>query len=154
VDTTAEDVVESCLTLLSAMHTVSTPAICQMDVTMSQVKAMLTIAMKSTSSVGEIAQVCGVGLPAASTTVDRLVDRGWVDRAEDPNDRRRTLVRLSEEGEQVVETIWRLRRDLLRSWMNRLDQSDLNALAQGVRALTAAAQDSARKTAVTLEPVA
>jgi DNA-binding MarR family transcriptional regulator len=124
------------------MHTVATPALCQMDVTMAQVKAMLTISMKSTASIGDVAQIAGVGLSAASTTVDRLVHMGWVDRFEDPQDRRRTLVRLTDEGSRIVETVWRLRRDLLRTWVNRLDAEDLTALARGVNALKRAAEGS------------
>lgn len=134
------NVVDSCVALLQAMHTVATPAICQMDVTMSQVKAMLTISMKSVASVGDIALVTGVGLPSTSATVDRLVSLGWVERAEDPSDRRRTLVKLSQEGTGVIETVWRLRRDLLRTWATRLDPKDLEKLAEGLAALNAASR--------------
>jgi DNA-binding MarR family transcriptional regulator len=149
-NTGTEEIVETCLGLLQSMHAVATPAICQMDVTMSQVKAMLMVSMKSVASVGDIAQGMGTGLPSASITVDRLVNLGWAQRAEDPEDRRRTLVRLTDEGRQIVETVWRLRRDMLRDWVSRLNAADREALAQGVAALKAAAEDSARAS----EPVA
>jgi DNA-binding MarR family transcriptional regulator len=126
--------------LLMAMHAVATPAVCQMDATMAQVKTMLTISMKSNASVGDVAHVTGVGLPAASATLDRLVQQGLVDRSEDPTDRRRTLVSLTDEGRQMVETVWRLRRDLLNDWVSRLDGDDLQALSQGIAALRRVAE--------------
>jgi DNA-binding MarR family transcriptional regulator len=149
-DTMTSEIVETCLGLVQAMHTVATPALCQMDVTMSQVKAMLTISMKSIASVGDIAQVTGVGLPAASTTVDRLVNLGWAHRAEDPNDRRRTLVRLTDEGRQIIDTVWRLRRDLLQTWVGRLNDEDKASLARGMAALGAAAKASSAEAPVAL----
>jgi len=134
-----EEVATAVLELLHAMHAVATPALCQMDVTMSQVKAMLTVSMSGESTVGDIARSLSVGQPAASTTVDRLVHLGWADRLEDPVDRRRTLVRLTQEGRQLVEMVWRLRRDLLLTWLSRMEKRDLSLLAQGIVALQSAA---------------
>lgn len=40
---------------------------------------------------------------AMTNRVDRLEERGFVEREDDPSDRRRILVRLTEEGRQVIE---------------------------------------------------
>jgi len=130
-----DQIVDDTLGLLQAMHAVATPVLCQLDVTMSQVKTMLTVAMKGEVTIGFIAHTMGTGLPAASTTVDRLVNLGWVNRSEDPVDRRRAIVTLTASGRDVIETVWRLRRDLLRDWLARMDEEDLRVLAQGVSAL-------------------
>lgn len=136
-----DQVVENALTVLQAMHGVATPLLCQLDVSMSQVKTMLTVAMKGEVTIGFIAQTMGTGLPAASTAVDRLVHLGWADRAEDPADRRRAIVSLTPAGLNVVETVWRLRRDLLREWLSRMDDADLDVLARGMAALKKASTD-------------
>ncbi len=133
-------IVEDALGVLQAMHGVATPLLCQLDVTMSQVKTMLTVAMNGESTIGFIAQTMGTGLPAASTTVDRLVNLGWVNRDEDPVDRRRAIVTLTASGRDVVETVWRLRRDLLREWLDRMGEEDLGVLARGIAALKSASQ--------------
>jgi DNA-binding MarR family transcriptional regulator len=130
-----EQIVDDTLGLLQAMHAVATPLLCQLDVTMSQVKTMLTVAMKGEVTIGFIAHAMVTGLPAASTTVDRLVNLGWVSRSEDPVDRRRAIVTLTATGRDVIETVWRLRRGLLRDWLGRMDEEDLTVLAQGVSAL-------------------
>jgi DNA-binding MarR family transcriptional regulator len=144
VETLREDVtdeiVEDTLGLLQAMHAVATPVLCQLDVTMSQVKTLLTVAMKGDVTIGFIAQAMGTGLPTASTTVDRLVNLGWVNRDEDPVDRRRAIVTLTALGRDVIETVWRLRRDLLRDWLGRMDEEDLTALSRGISALKSASR--------------
>ena len=132
-------VVEDALAVLQAMHGVATPLLCQLDVTMSQVKTLLTISLHGEATIGFIAHTMQTGLPAASTTVDRLLHLGWVNRSEDPADRRRAIVTLTPAGRDVVETVWRLRRDLLREWLSRMELQDLATLARGIATLKEAA---------------
>jgi len=77
----------------------------------------------------------GTGLPAASTTVERLVNLGWVTRVEDPADRRRAIVSLTPTGREMLDTVWRLRREVLREWLNRMHEDDVRVLARGIAAL-------------------
>lgn len=44
---------------------------------------------------GRLGSALGIGKPAATALVDALVRRELVERSEDPDDRRRTLVRLN-----------------------------------------------------------
>jgi DNA-binding MarR family transcriptional regulator len=139
-----EDLVEQAtadvLALLVRMHSAATPLLCQMDITMAQVKTVLTVALAGQVTIGEIGKSLGIGLPAASTTVDKLVNLGWLERTEDPVDRRRARVRLTDSGNQQVETIWRVRRDLLTSWIEHLDHEELQGLAAGIAPLRKAAE--------------
>lgn len=139
--TVTEDIVEDTLGVLHSMLAVATPDLCKLDVTMGQVKSMLAIGLKDEVTIGFIAQTMGTGLPAASTNVDRLVNLGWVTRAEDPADRRRAIVALTPSGREIVERVWRLRRDLLREWLSRLNERDLLLLAQGIAALKSASTE-------------
>lgn len=50
----------------------------------------------------DIAETTGASMPAVSRAVDSLVRRGLVTRVEDPEDRRRRLVGLTEEGHHVT----------------------------------------------------
>ena len=149
-----EAIVDDCLAVLQAMHTVATPALCRMDVTMAQVKAMLIVAVNEGAYVGTVAEAMGVGLPAASAVIDRLVHLGWLNRREDPVDRRRTLLTLTPGGLEQVETVWRVRRDMLRGWIGRLDGRDERALAQGMRALRELARKHINEDAAVAETAA
>lgn len=56
-------------------------------------------------SIGEIAVALQIRHHGASLLVDRCVKRGLLDREEDPQDRRRALVTLTEDGQQILDRI-------------------------------------------------
>ncbi len=75
-----------------------------------------------------IAQALGIGLPTASHLVEKLVRAGLVQRAEDPKDRRHTLVHLTQQGEDLIEHLSQDRLELLRLWLSQLTEEELTAL--------------------------
>ncbi len=52
-----------------------------------------------------LARKRAVSVQAASEHVQGLVDRGWVQRIPDPNDRRQALLRVTDEGAQQLEQV-------------------------------------------------
>jgi DNA-binding MarR family transcriptional regulator len=54
-------------------------------------------------TVGRLAELLGVSRQAASKLADEMVERGYLLRAPDPDDRRRTRLRLSAKGRRVRE---------------------------------------------------
>jgi DNA-binding MarR family transcriptional regulator len=56
-------------------------------------------------NIGEIAEALQVRHHSASLLVDRCVKRGLVQRREDPSDRRRALVSLTDEGQAILDRI-------------------------------------------------
>lgn len=57
----------------------------------SQVSALRMLHHRQ-MTISELAQARNVSLQAASSFVQGLVEKGWVERIEDPNDRRRSLL--------------------------------------------------------------
>ncbi len=56
-------------------------------------------------TISEIARRLYLETPSITTMVDRLGDRGYVERLKDRKDRRKTLVRLTRSGKQMVDSI-------------------------------------------------
>lgn len=56
-------------------------------------------------SVSELAALIGVDQPRASRLVQQAVERGHAEREADPNDARRTRVRITESGQQMVQGV-------------------------------------------------
>jgi len=52
--------------------------------------------------VTDLSEHLGVSSAAASQMLERLVDEGWIQRAEDPNDRRMKKITLTEKGCTVL----------------------------------------------------
>lgn len=75
------------------------------------------------ASVGAIAAALGVESPTVSRSVDRLAGQGWLDRIQDPEDRRSTRVVLTERGRSVVRDIERIWTELASVSTTGLDPS-------------------------------
>jgi MarR family transcriptional regulator, organic hydroperoxide resistance regulator len=124
--------------IVQAMHAAADPTWLQLDLTMAQLKGLFALA-DSPMTIGQLAEALGSGKPAASILVERLVQLGLVERAEDPLDRRRTIARVTSQGEELVARLRQGGRDRLRAWLSRLGDDDLAALVQGLQALATVA---------------
>jgi DNA-binding MarR family transcriptional regulator len=72
--------------------------------------------------------------------VDRLEARGLVRRAADPNDRRVTLVQLTEAGKALIDAICPRHRDLVEQRMSHLNPEQLTAFQAAIQTLYEALQ--------------
>ncbi len=133
-DSVTHDVVELLRELLHGLLMSSVPAWLDLSLTVPQLRTIFIIAHGQSSTVTQIAQHLGIGEPTASHLVDKLVQADLVARTEDPEDRRRTRLRLSPDGEQLIEKLlgWE---DLLGGWLDKLAEKDLSHLRQGLLAL-------------------
>lgn len=111
--------------------------------TMQQVRLMAVLHRDGPTSGHALADELAVSTPTVSGMVDRLVERGILERRSDDRDRRVRLVALTAHGEQLVTSVheagWRIGRTL----MDRMELADLRALAQGLAALAGAAHQRA-----------
>src|SRR5712691_6463870 len=106
-----------------------------LDISMQQLRALTVLRDEEVATVGRLAELFGIGLPAASILADRLVRAGYVERNEDPADRRRVLLSLTRAGIQLVTDLREGSHMHLRRWMSQLSREDLAALTRGWRAL-------------------
>ncbi len=73
--------------------------------------------------------------PAITLLVNRLADRGWVERVADPSDGRAVLVSLTPAGEAVFEQLRLEYRALLHEEMATLEDSEIDTLAAAIEIL-------------------
>ncbi len=66
---------------------------------------VLGMLSKRPHTLSELATCQAVALPTMSRTVSTLVERGWVSRNEDPADRRRVQLRVTDEGRLILEEL-------------------------------------------------
>lgn len=81
-------------------------------------------------TIGEIAEALQVRHHSASLLVDRSVKRGLLIRREDPVDRRRALVRLTDEGQRMLDTITQANRRQLGTLEGALFRGSLRQALQ------------------------
>ncbi len=111
------------------------PVWLEVDLSMAQVRTLMVLSCEGQSTIGQLAETLRVSLPTASHLVDRLVHADLAERAEDPADRRRMLVRLTPRGEDLAGRLRQGNQKLYRLWLSELSDDDLAALYQGLQAL-------------------
>lgn len=146
-DDPRERLVEDCLaslaTFFAAANRSSEGELLALDLTMPQFKATMCLAAFGTQPVGALGRRLGLSEPAASLLVDRLEALGLARRSRDTEDRRRTLVELSERGHELTARLRRGRDERLRRLLGRLDADELAALHRALAALGRAARELA-----------
>ena len=117
-----------------ALKATSEPGWMEIDLTLPQLRTLLVLAEEGPLVIGQIAQRLGIGLSTGGHLVDRLVQAGLAERAEDTEDRRRTLARLTPKGEDLYAQLLN-RTQRMQVLIQKMREDDLIALLQGIRAL-------------------
>jgi DNA-binding MarR family transcriptional regulator len=91
--------------------------------------------------VSELAAATHVSQPTATSLLQRLGERGWVERAPDPDDARAVQVRISRAGRQALKENRQVAARAVLPRLERLDESSRQALADGLKALRLVLED-------------
>jgi len=70
---------------------------------MPQFSILMQLQYRQNCGVSDISERFDITTAAASQSVDRLVQSGFIEREEDPKDRRAKLLNLSDKGRQIVQ---------------------------------------------------
>ena len=97
-------------------------------------KLLSAIGEREPATLKQVAAAVRRGEPAVSRSVDVLVRAGLVDRAADPNNRRRRAMRLCEAGRRELEPRPSTG-NALENKLGRLAQSELRAIERAVEIL-------------------
>ena len=92
------------------------------------------IAAREPATLNEIAKAVARGAPAVSRSVDALVRAGLVERAQDPHNRRRLALKLTESGRDQLSTR-ACANSGLQQKLERLAQSELRAVERAIEIL-------------------
>ena len=97
-------------------------------------KLLGAVAAGEPATLNDVARSLGRGAPAVSRSVDALVRAGVVERTQDPDNRRRLALRLTQRGrEQLGARI--AGGSALRSKLERMAHSELRALERAIEIL-------------------
>lgn len=112
-----------------------------LGVTGGQVTLLIQIAKNPAIGVRELAAREGVSPAAISGGVARLEKAGLLARADDPNDRRRQGLVVTEEGDRLLRSVKRRRTAWLAERLKTLPPEELEAIDRAVEALETLLED-------------
>jgi DNA-binding MarR family transcriptional regulator len=107
----------------------------RLGLSMAQLHILYTLQRNGEMAMSRLADVLNVSLSNATGLIDRIEERGFVERTRVPEDRRIVLIRVTAEGERMLEEIDALSDELLRSVLSRIDRSRLGGVRQAAAAL-------------------
>lgn len=106
-----------------------------LDLSMAQLRVLYAIYRAGETSIGGVADLLDIGTSTASHLVERLVQAGFIQRTEDVDDRRRTLVSLTPSGIDLIGGMHQRAREQFHAWLVQLREDELAALQHGLHAL-------------------
>ena len=104
--------------------------------TMPQFSILMQLHHKGKCGVSEISERFDISSAAASQLVDKLVQGGYLERAEDPSDRRAKQLSLSAEGKKLVLDGMQERHRWLENIAASLTEEESMKLAEALNILT------------------
>ncbi len=101
---------------------------------------------KGITSVSELAAVKQISRPAISQAVDILVEKGLIARQQDVEDRRFVHLRLTPEGDALLNKIFQENRAWMTEKMAAFDTEELNSVITGLEILKTIFEDAPDET--------
>jgi DNA-binding MarR family transcriptional regulator len=126
---TAEDIIAAFRSGMRELRCIATDRMRRRGVSMTQQHILWMLDRHGELPMSRLAEMLDVSLSNATGLIDRLEERGVVERVRVAEDRRIVLVRISERGRQALAEIEMLREDLLQRIIAELDQEQLDRLA-------------------------
>jgi DNA-binding MarR family transcriptional regulator len=108
----------------------------------AQLRILVFLHQDGPASVGQLASNLGVTLPSVTATVDRLVQAGYVVRADDPADRRRVINQLTPEGTALIRRLHEGKRTRLIAALEQLSAEEIELFSQILAHLEAILSES------------
>ena len=112
----------------------------KLGISMTHLHALTMLQHHGPLTMSKLAEMLDVSLSNATGIVDRLEDRGFVERVRVKDDRRIVLVQPTPAADVVLEHLDVLRSDMLDEALARLDDDRLKVVEAGLRAFRDALQ--------------
>ncbi|MBO1329985.1 MarR family winged helix-turn-helix transcriptional regulator [Streptomyces sp. VRA16 Mangrove soil] len=101
-------------------------------VTPAQFRMLVVLSSRGATKLVALAELLGVAPSTAMRMVDRLIAAGLADRQTNPDNRRETLLRLTDEGRRTVEDVTARRHEEIASIVERLAPEQRTALIEAL----------------------
>jgi DNA-binding MarR family transcriptional regulator len=106
-----------------------------LELTIPQIKTLTLLRHQGPQRMGSIATYLGSTLSSSTSIIDRLVDKGLVERLPDPDDRRVVICQLTPRGQEATEQFWRIGRTRVVELAERLDIEELKIVVHAMELL-------------------
>ncbi|MCX6020264.1 MAG: MarR family transcriptional regulator [Chloroflexi bacterium] len=144
------------LRLLPALRRISRPrsleAIPRQGLSTAQIQVIAHLAQNGSVGMGDLATGIGTSFSALTELVDRLEERGIVERVRSVRDRRQIMVQLTESWRPIADSVLRERMQVVDQVLNALSESEQDAFITGLKLLVTAMSERGAAPALNPQP--
>jgi DNA-binding MarR family transcriptional regulator len=115
--------------MIAGFRCAGTGRLVKAGVSMTHMHVMWLLEHHGDLPMSRMAELLDVSFSNATGIVDRMEERGLVERVRVPDDRRVVLVRMGASGRQALEEIEAVKQDRLQAILSHLDKTQLDRLA-------------------------
>lgn len=101
-------------------------------VTSGQVRLLSVLLHNAPCSVGTVANALNISMGAASESIDKLVDLGYISREHSKIDRRQVILDLTEEAREIAATVRRIRIEHLAEVFHQMSPEERDGFIKGL----------------------
>jgi DNA-binding MarR family transcriptional regulator len=121
-----------------ALKCAASERLLRLGVSMAQLNILYTLHRTGDMTMSGLADVLNVSLSNATGLIDRMEERGYIERTRVPEDRRVVMVRMTPAGTQLLDEHDAMTDELLRTVLDRLRPDQLTGVAEATSALRTA----------------
>jgi DNA-binding MarR family transcriptional regulator len=118
----------------------------------AQARLLAAIEDQGTARISDLAELDHCSQPTMTMQVRKLEDAGLVSRATDPSDARAVLISITPEGLATLDRVRAARSAVIDPYLDRLDQSDRQTLADAVRIMRALLEEAQQQRRIATPP--
>ena len=133
-----DDVVDELHAMIGTLRCAGTARMVKAGISMTHLHILWVLEHHGELPMSRLAELLDVSLSNATGLIDRMEERGLVERHRVAGDRRVVIVRVSEEGARQRDAIEALKQDRMRSILDRLTPDQLTRIHGAVGDLRAA----------------
>lgn len=112
------------------MRTVFDRRVRQLGLTRPQWQALVRLKRRPGASQSELADMMEIEKAPAGRIIDRMAEKGWIERRPEPNDRRINRIYLTDLGERVHATIWPISESTVSDALADLSEAEKDRLTK------------------------
>jgi DNA-binding MarR family transcriptional regulator len=120
---------------IMTLKAISSERVRRLGLSMAQLNILYTLQRCGEMPMSRLAEMLNVSLSNATGLIDRIEERGLVERTRVPEDRRVVVIRVTDAGERMLGEIDALSDDLIRSVLGHLDAAQLAAVGSAFGSL-------------------
>ncbi len=125
-------------TAMGELKCLGSERLVRLGISMSQLHLMHLLERHGEMAMSRLAEMLDVSVSNATGLIDRVEERGYVERIRVPSDRRIVLVRITDTGRSVLDEVEAVREQILDRILDELEPAQLTRLAAALADLRSA----------------